>query len=218
MKNEQSINIIIVEDIQIVNKGLNHMLSRSNRFNQVIGYESAEDMIEQMPLLSFFPDVVILDLGLPGLSGLDCLLWLKERSERVRVLIFTVFGSNEKVFEAIQLGADGYLLKSESIENILEAIEDAIQGGAPMSREIARKVLDSFKKIKSPGSNRLGHFNLNSKEISVLELLSKGLMYKEIAVQMNTTSQTVKQYAHAIYRKMHVRNKTEALLQYLQYR
>jgi DNA-binding NarL/FixJ family response regulator len=212
-KSSENKNILIIEDIDVVRDSLVQMFSDTGIFHSVHAFRSTEEVIAHLDQLNPKPDLAILDLGLPGKNGLECMIFLKSVLPHIKVLIFTVFESNDKVFDALQFGADGYLLKRESVESMLDAIEDAFNGGAPMSREIARRVLTSFRpKGESIYSDP---YHLNEKEINVLELLSKGLLYKEIADEMHTTISMVKQHAHLIYNKMQVKNRTEAILKYL---
>ena len=215
-KHSSDKNIIIIEDIDVVRDSLKQLLTAEHLFKSVNTFRSTEEVIADIHLLNTPPDLAILDLGLPGKNGLECMIYLKSVWPAIKVLIFTVFESNDKVFEALQFGADGYLLKRESVESMLDAIEDAFQGGAPMSREIARRVLTSFRPKMEPSLDPSPDpYHLSEKELTVLELLSKGLLYKEIADEINTTVDMVKQHAHLIYRKMQVKNRTEAILKYL---
>lgn len=186
------------------------MLTNSAQFEGVVSYASAEQMFSNGAVSK--ASLFILDIGLPGMDGLECLVRLKALRPDVKVLMFTVMEHDEKVFAALKAGADGYLLKRESPEKMLEAIADALQGGAPMSSEIARRVLLSFReKPAAPNNQPL----LSERENEVLELLSKGHLYKEIANQLDISLNTVKQHIHHIYEKLQVQNRTEAVLRYL---
>lgn len=203
-------HIIVVEDQPEVRDSLCEFLLGSGRYAGIATYESAEQLLAVTSL----PQTVlyILDIGLPGMNGLECLVHLKARNPAAKVLMFTVMEHDDKVFSALKAGADGYLLKRETPEKILEAIDDALQGGAPMSSEIARRVLLSFReKPVAPENWSL----LSEREIHVLDLLSKGFLYKEIAAQLGISINTVKQHIHHIYEKLQVQNRTEAVLRYL---
>ena len=192
------------------------MLKSSGKFEAVVGFGSTETLIEQSEHAVQSPDMAILDLGLPGKSGIECMLYLKTYFPLIKVLIFSVYDSNDKVFDALQSGADGYLLKQESLARILESIDDAFAGGAPMSRAIARRVLLHMRKKEVEYTQpEISFFQLSSKELEVLEALSTGKLYKEIAQDLDTSIDMIKQYAHQIYRKMQVQNRTEATLKYL---
>lgn len=206
----QPAHIVVIEDLSEVREGLREMLSHSGRFEGVSAYGSAEQMFGNGALDK--AGLFILDIGLPGMNGLECLLRLKALRPGVRVLMFTVMEHDDKVFAALKAGADGYLLKRESPEKIMEAITDALNGGAPMSSEIARRVLLSFRETPlTPNHQSL----LSEREKEVLSLLSKGHLYKEIADQLDISLNTVKQHIHHIYEKLQVQNRTEAVLMYL---
>ena len=203
-------HIVIVEDQLDVRESLCDLLLLSGCFAGVTAYEHAEELmaVKKLPQSALY----ILDIGLPGMDGVECLVRLKARDPGAKVLMFTVMEHDDKVFSALKAGADGYLLKRETPEKILAAIDDALQGGAPMSSEIAYRVLLSFReKPATPEGSSL----LSEREIEVLEKLSKGFLYKEIAAQLGISLNTVKQHIHHIYEKMQVQNRTEAVLRYL---
>lgn len=203
-------NIIVVEDQPEVRESLSDLLLLSGRFAGVATYEHAEQLLAEKSLPQ--GALYILDIGLPGMDGVECLVRLKARDPGAKALMFTVMEHDEKVFDALKAGADGYLLKRETPEKILDAIADALQGGAPMSSEIARRVLLSFRqRPTAPEGSPL----LSEREIEVLEKLSRGFLYKEIASQLGISLNTVKQHIHHIYEKMQVQNRTEAVLRYL---
>lgn len=203
-------HIVIVEDQFEVREGLRELLDGSAYFEGVSAYPSAEGMFSNGAFSK--AGLFILDIGLPGMDGLECLIRLKAIRPEAKVLMFTVMEHDEKVFAALKAGADGYLLKRESPEKILAAIADALQGGAPMSSEIARRVLLSFRETPvAPNNQPL----LSERENEVLELLSKGHLYKEIADRLSISLNTVKQHIHHIYEKLQVQNRTEAVLKYL---
>lgn len=202
--------IVLVEDQVEVREALQEMLHNSGRFMAVSAYHSAELMFENGSVSK--AELFILDIGLPGMDGIETLVRLKAIRPNVKVLMFTVMEHDEKVFSALKAGADGYLLKRESPEKMLAAVEDALGGGAPMSSEIARSVLLSFREIPlAPNKQTL----LSERENEVLNLLSKGHLYKEIAEMLNISINTVKQHIHRIYEKLQVQNRTEAVLKHL---
>lgn len=162
---------------------------------------------EAMPLIiEKQPDVVIMDINMPGMSGIDCIRTIKSDCPATQFMIFTIYENDEKIFDALAAGASGYLLKKTPSEKIIEAIKELHQGGSPMSTPIARKVINHFKETKSPG-----HESLTNKENEILTLLSKGFLYKEIAAKLSISVGTVTQHIHNIYEKLHVSNKTEAI-------
>ena len=209
MKNGRA-HIVIVEDQQDVRESLRDLLELSRRFAGVTAYGSAEQLFADGALGQ--ADLFILDIGLPGMNGIECLVRLKARRPEAKALMFTVMEHDDQVFAALRAGADGYLLKREAPEKMLDAIADAMQGGAPMSRDIAHRVLLSFREAPATqGSRSL----LSERENEVLELLSKGQLYKEIADRLGISLNTVKQHIHHIYEKLQVENRTEAVLRYL---
>lgn len=209
MKHLQA-HIVLVEDQPEVRDGLREILQGSGAFEGVHAYSSAENMFANGAFSS--AELFILDIGLPGMDGIEALVRLKAARPEVKVLMFTVMEHDEKVFAALKAGADGYLLKRESPEKILTAISDALNGGAPMSSEIARRILLSFRDKPVASNNQT---LLTERENKVLELLSKGHLYKEIADQLDIALNTVKQHIHHIYEKLQVQNRTEAVLKYL---
>lgn len=203
-------HIVLVEDQPDVREGLETMLSGSGLFDGVSAYPSAEQMFANGSVAH--AALFILDIGLPGMNGVECLVRLKAMRPHVKVLMFTVMEHDEKVFSALKAGADGYLLKRESPEKMLDSVKDALSGGAPMSSEIARRVLLSFRESPTAPNNQA---LLSERENEVLHLLSKGFLYKEIADQLGISLNTVKQHIHHIYEKLQVQNRTEAVLRYL---
>ncbi|MEK7254023.1 MAG: response regulator transcription factor [Bacteroidota bacterium] len=202
--------LVLVEDQPEVREGLAEMLVSSSLFGSISTYASAEGMFANGNLKQ--ADLFILDIGLPGMDGIECLVRLKAFLPYAKVLMFTVMEHDEKVFAALKAGADGYLLKRESPEKIMDAITDALQGGAPMSSEIARRVLLAFREMPVAPNNQN---HLSERENDVLGLLAKGHLYKEIADLLSISMNTVKQHIHHIYEKLQVQNRTEAVLKYL---
>ena len=205
------VSISIVEDQTVIRNGLMAILSMSPDFQLLECHESAESLVEWLPKAIRKPDIIIQDIGLPGMNGLECLVQIKKDHPFVKVMIFTVFDNDNNVFEALKLGADGYILKKETPEKIMDALRDLQEGGAPMSREVARKVMDSFKGTSSDNVSDL----LSNREYEILQHLAKGYLYKEIADNLSISISTVKQHIHHIYDKLQVQNRSEAILRYL---
>jgi DNA-binding NarL/FixJ family response regulator len=194
--------ISIVEDISEIREGMRFMVNQTPGLRCVSVYDNAEDAVKGLP--SDAPDIVIMDIGLPGNTGVDCIRELKAQGHRMQFVIFTVYEDSDQVFEALSAGASGYLLKNTSPDKIVAALYELYNGGSPMSLSIARKVVASFHQ---PAERN----QLSTREMEVLNLLAKGFLYKEIATQLSITTGTVRQHIHNIYDKLHVQNRTEAL-------
>ena len=202
------IKVSIVEDLAEVRNGLSELVSSDKELLMTENFDNAESAIEKLPGLA--PDIVIMDINLPGMSGIECIKIIKEKCPATQFMMFTVYETDEKVLQALQAGATGYLLKRTEPKRILESIKELNQGGSPMSSNIARKLVNIFfhEKIKSKKEI------LSERENEVLELLADGLLYKEIADRLHIGHGTVRQHIHNIYEKLHVQNRTEAVNKY----
>ena len=200
------VTISIVEDLDEVREALERLINQSENFSLVAGFSNAEQAEKKIPLEP--PDIVIMDINLPGMSGIECISRIKEKCDGTQFIMFTIYEDDEKVFEALRAGAHGYLLKKTPKEKLLEALEELHNGGSPMSTNIARKVIEAIEKKKQPPEEIN---TLTNKEKQILELLAKGFLYKEIADQLHSTRNTIKQHIHHIYEKLHVQNRTEAI-------
>jgi len=170
-------------------------------------YHNAEDAIQ---FLTEFPaDVVLTDIGLPKANGIAAIKAIKEKCPDTQFCMFTVFEDNDKIFDSIKAGAKGYILKNSDPDTIIKSIRELYNGGSPMNPEIARKVIDAFATARP--TPKAIDLPLTKREKELLELLSKGLLYKEIAQELGITIGTVKQHIHKIYDKLQVNNKTEAI-------
>jgi DNA-binding NarL/FixJ family response regulator len=202
------IRVSIVEDLAEIREGLADLV-RSDRELLMIGsFEDAESAVHKLPDLH--ADIVVMDINLPGMSGIDCIKTVKEKCPGTQFMMFTVYENDDKVLEAMQAGATGYLLKRTKPEQILEGIKELNQGGSPMSSNIARKLLNIFLHEKKATKKDV----LSDRENEVLQLLADGLLYKEIADRLNIGHGTVRQHLHNIYEKLHVHNRTEAVNKY----
>lgn len=199
------ITICIIEDLIEIQKGLQTIIESDWRFKLIKSFENAEDAIAQLPLIK--PDIVLTDINLPGKSGIDCITEIKNEIPKTQFIMFTIYEDNDQVFEALKAGANGYILKNTSPEKIIEALLELNDGGSPMSPKIARKVLSSFNATTNNNVYEL----ISKREQEVLELLSKGFLYKEIADKLNITLSTVKRHLNHVYTKLQVQNKTEAI-------
>lgn len=204
------IRINIVEDIPEIRNTLKEQLEHVIDFECNQTFENAEDALGGVIMNK--PDVVLMDIGLPKMSGIACMFNIKQKYPQIKFLMFTIFEEDEKVFEALKAGADGYILKRESKQKIIDSIRDVVNGGAPMSRGIALKVLKSFREKSIKPSLPV---RLTERQETILHNLSKGFPYKIIADQLSITIGTVKQHVHQIYKKLQVNNKTEAINKYL---
>lgn len=201
-----SITICIVEDLDEVREGLKQFISLSPEFNVLDTFSTAEEALYEIPRLK--PQVVIMDINLPGINGIECIRQVKDKSPDTQFMMFTVYENDEKVFEALKAGASGYLLKNTGLVQITEALKELHNGGSPMSANIARRLVTVFRdKEKDAVPLEV----LSKRENDVLQLLSKGLLYKEISDQLSISTSTVRQHIHHIYEKLHVQNRTEAL-------
>ncbi len=198
------ISIIVVEDLQEIRDGLVQLLKQQNDFLLLAAFDNG---LDAMPgIIAAQPDIVIMDVNMPGISGIDCIRQIKDQCYYTQFMIFTIYENDEKIVDALAAGASGYMLKKTSPEKMVEAIKELHQGGSPMSSQIARKVIGFFKETKTEDNNQL-----TKKENEVLLLLSKGFLYKEIAGKLSITMGTVTQHIHHIYEKLHVANRTEAI-------
>ena len=188
------ISICIIEDILDILNGLEVIISRDSEFKLIKSFTNAEDAIKEIPMLS--PDIVLTDINLPGKSGIDCMKEIKQICPDILFIMFTIFEDSDAVFEALKAGASGYILKNTSPEKIIDSLVELHEGGSPMSPSIARKVLSSFNVL--PISNTVNSL-LTKREIEVLELLSKGFLYKEIADKQQISISTVKSHLNHIY-------------------
>jgi DNA-binding NarL/FixJ family response regulator len=172
-------------------------------------YESAEAAFA--PIMSQRPDVALVDINLPGKSGISLVAELKERLPRLQVMMITVYADGDQIFDSLQAGASGYLLKRSQPQEIVQAIVQLHAGGAPMSAEVARKVVDFFKRRTKTESELK---QLSARETEILRELSKGYRYKEIADHLNISIETVRSHVHHVYEKLHVESRVEAVLKY----
>lgn len=200
-----SISIAIYEDNQFLRNSLQESLSMIEDFEIVGAFENCNEVIEQ--LTSLKPKVVLMDIGMPGVNGLEGLKLIRKHIPGTLVMMLTVFEDNDNIFEAICHGASGYLLKSASTDRIVESIRDLIAGGAPMTPSIARKVLLLFHKLTLPPEDLYG---LSPREKEVLDLLTSGHSYKMIADKCYISLETVRSHIKKIYEKLQVHSATEA--------
>jgi DNA-binding NarL/FixJ family response regulator len=198
------ISVIVAEDLPEIRNSLIQLLQQQDDMLLLGAFTNAEEAAPE--IVKIQPDIVIMDINMPGMTGIDCIRKIKNDCAGTQFMIFTIYENDEKIFDALAAGASGYLLKKTPSEKIIEAIKELYNGGSPMSSQIARKVISHFKETK-----KQEHDDLTNKENEVLLLLSKGFLYKEIAAQLSITIGTVTQHIHRIYEKLHVANRTEAI-------
>ena len=205
-----AITVSIVEDNEKLRGTLARVLNRADGFSCLSQYGSAEDAIKDLPNTK--PEVVLMDINLPGINGVECVRQLKKILPQIQIMMLTVYEDTENIFDALSAGANGYLLKRTSSAELLDAIREVHRGGSPMTTHIARKVVQSFQRNApaQPVEN-----NLSDREQQVLTLLSQGLMYKEIADKLQISYETVHTYIRRIYEKLQVRTRTEAVAKFL---
>ncbi|NOT51870.1 MAG: response regulator transcription factor [Chitinophagaceae bacterium] len=201
----KGIKVCIVEDLKEVRDGMTSLLTLDERFEVLAAFTDAEKATEELP--AWQPDIVIMDINLPGMNGIECIKKVKSLCPQSQFIMFTIYEDDEKVFEALNAGASGYLLKKTPLGKITESLLELHEGGSPMSTQIARKVINHLRTNKATGVIDV----LSPRENEILHYLATGLLYKEIAEKIGTTTGTVRQHIHRIYEKLHVQNRTEAL-------
>jgi len=204
------INVSVVEDNARVRGGLVHLINLSDGFKCVSQHPTAEAALEELPAAR--PDVVLMDINLPGINGVECVRQLKLNLPQTQVVMLTVYEDTEMIFKALTAGATGYLLKQTPPNELLNAIRDVHRGGSPMTSHIARKIVASFQQVPVPSR---GLENLTPREQEVLDHLAKGFLYKEIADALGISYDTVHAHIRRIYEKLQVRSRTEAVAKHL---
>lgn len=210
MKTKEIIRVVLVEDDQWVRENLASEIGSADGFECAGTYPTAEAALAALPEQS--PDVAVLDINLPGLSGIECLRRLKTQCPQTRFLMLTVYEESESIFQALLAGASGYLLKRTATADILDGIRQVREGGSPMSSAIARRVVQYFNQMGS-GASELER--LTSREREVLELLARGAAYKGIADKLSLSIETVRMNVKHIYSKLQVHSRGEAVAKYL---
>jgi len=204
------IRVSIVEDDRATREGFVKLLRHSPEIVCLGSYASAEEAEREIP--SLLPDVVLMDINLSGRTGIEAVGKLKRAHPELQFVMLTTYDDSEMIFNSLRAGASGYLLKRAPTAELLEAIEEVHRGGSPMSMQIARKVVMHFHRIEQPVAEV---DSLTKREQEILALLAKGLPYKQIADQLGISRSTVHGHLHAIYGKLHVQSRTEAVVKYL---
>ncbi len=202
-------SVVLVEDDPRLREQLVRLLGTPDDIVCLFSVSSGEEALERIP--SSGADVVLMDINLPGASGIDCIRELKEKSPGLEIVMLTAYDEEDNIFRALKEGASGYLLKTSKPEDIFNAIRDVHSGGAPFSSHIARKVALHFRKEKKEDEETE---SLSPREREVLELLASGYIYKEVADKMDIGVETVRTYVKRICVKLHVRSKVEAIIKF----
>lgn len=199
------IRVAIVEDRPEISSGISYVLSLTEGFSTEV-FDNAEDALKAIAPKSF--DVVIMDIKLPGISGIECTQLLKQKYPELKIMMCTVFDDDEKIYRAISAGADGYILKRSRPEILIESIKELMEGGAPISGYVAKKVLQSFRQTMPLNMNES---QLSEREQEVLSLLAAGYRNKEVADKLSVSPKTIKAHIYNIYQKLHVTSRIEAI-------
>jgi DNA-binding NarL/FixJ family response regulator len=207
----QTVSVAIVEDRREIREGLATLINGTEGYRCTGVYRSMEEALDRIG--SPLPDVTLLDIGLPGMSGIAGLRILKERHPDMLVLILSVYDDDERIFDAMCAGASGYLLKKTPPSKLLESLKEAVQGGAPMSPEVARRVIALFREIRPP---ERADYDLTPHEIRLLRLFVKGHNYKTAAKELGVTVHTISFHLRSIYEKLQVHSKSAAVAKALE--
>jgi len=202
----QAISVWLVEDNHTFRTTVAHVLDQVEDMRNPRHFSNSEDALAALSEGSL-PDVVLLDVELPGMNGIDAVFRMKSISPASRIIMLTVFDDHDKIFRAVCAGASGYLLKTSPVEKIIESIRDVYAGGAPMTPRVARSVLDMFSRLRAPQQN----YGLTQRERQILELSTQGLLKKEIADRLSLSYHTVDTHLRNIYAKLHVNTRASAV-------
>jgi len=210
---DDTIRVAIIEDVRTLRDGLSALIDGTAGFQCTGRFRSAEEAIEKIS--DGLPHVVLTDIGLPGMSGIEAVRLLKEQFPALTLLMLTVYDDDDRVFEALCAGACGYLLKKTPPARLLESLREAVHGGAPMSPEIARRVVELFREIRPPEQSQE---QLTAHELRLLKLLVQGYSYKAAAAALGVSINTVCFHIKKIYEKLQVHSKSEAVAKALRHR
>lgn len=203
--NGSTIRVAVVEDLTDYRENLVRLLSAAEGFCCVGACRSTNEALQVLPSLN--PAIVLTDIRMPGLSGIDCVRLLKPKLPRAQFMMLTVLEDHDLIFRSLQAGATGYLLKKTPSDRLLEAIKELHAGGAPISAQIARKIVAHFQKTPPETADK----KLSPMEGIVLTKLGRGRLYKEVADELQVSISTIRTHVHSIYQKLHVHNRTEAI-------
>jgi two-component system, NarL family, response regulator LiaR len=209
MMQQIPITVCIVEDRYDIREALRILIHETGDCACVGAYASAEDALEAIPALQ--PDVVLMDINLPGIDGIECIRQLKPLCPKVQFMICTVYDEEEKIFDALSAGANSFILKRSSGEKLVEAVKELYNGGSPISGDIARKIVKHFQR---PATSQQDAYALTAREKEILELLARGITYQQVADQLFISSKTVRKHVYNIYEKLQVNSRMEAVNKY----
>ena len=198
--------VAIIEDVREIREGLGQLINSTPGYRCTGIYASMEEALEKIP--RNLPDLVLSDIGLPGMDGIEGIRLLKEQYPSLIIMMLTVYDDNERIFDALCAGACGYLLKKTPWPKLIDALKEAVEGGSPMSPEVARRVIEIFREIKPP---RQAQHELTPHETRLLRMLVEGHSYKTAAAQLNVSVNTIKFHLRHIYEKLQVHTKSEAV-------
>jgi len=210
-KKDMRIKVTVVEDNRGTRESLVELLGRASVVRCVGAHPNGEEALDRIPAEE--PDVVLMDINLPRMNGIECVARLKERLPKTQFLMLTTYEESDLIFDSLRRGASGYLLKNTTPAELVQAIEQVHAGGAPMSMQIARKVVNHFQQIKAPQSDME---KLTKREQEILASLAKGYLYKEIADLLGISLSTVRAHLHTVYEKLHVQSRTQAVIKFLE--
>ena len=202
-----NIRVSVVEDNHFIRMALEQILINSDGYDVVAVYGSGEEAVDKMPIE--VPDVVLMDISMGKMTGIEAVRIIKEKCPTIKFMMCTVYEDDEKIFDALAAGASGYILKKTKPAELVAAIRDLYEGGAPMSGQIASRVVASFRK-KEESKDSVSLESLSAREHEILELLVKGRLYKEISSTLGISQETVRKHVYNIYKKLHVNNRVEA--------
>jgi DNA-binding NarL/FixJ family response regulator len=204
-----AIRVSIIEDSHGTRESLKALLERTAGLQCVGAHPNAEVALREIPTEK--PDVVLADINLPGMSGIECVARLREIVPKTHILILTTYDQDDLIFESLRAGAHGFLLKNMAPSELMQAITQVHGGGSPMSMRVARKVVKYFQNLKKPSDVEV----LTKREQEILALLAKGYLYKEIGDRLGITLSTVRAHLHTVYEKLHVHSRTQAVIKFL---
>jgi DNA-binding NarL/FixJ family response regulator len=207
-----TLKVAIVEDQQEIREGLAQLISATPGYRCTGAYASMEEALQRLP--KNLPDLLLSDIGLPGMNGIKGVSILKERYPELLILMLTVYDDNERIFDALCAGACGYLLKKTPWPKVVESLKEAVEGGSPMSPEVARRVIDLFREIKPP---KEAEYELTPHEVRLLRMLVEGHSYKTAAAELHVSVNTIKFHLRHIYDKLQVHTKSEAVAKALRH-